>query len=124
MRLLIRWGLASLALLATIHLVPGMELSGRPLWILAATLILGLLNVLARPVVWLIKALTFPLSCLTFGLWSFFLALLANVLIFYYVGSRGWGFRLDGFDVAVLGALIMSTISAILNGLFYLFREQ
>ena len=118
MRLLIRWGMACIALLATIRLVPGMEMSGGALWIAGATLILAFLNACARPVLWLMKVVTFPLSCLTFGLWSFFLALVVNVLIFYFVGAHGWGFKVHGLGAAVLGALVMSATAAILNGLF------
>ena len=118
MGLLIRWGIACIALLVTIRLVPGMEMAGGPLWIAGATLILAFLNACARPVLWLMKMLTFPLSCLTFGLWSFFLALLFNVLVFYYVGAHGWGFRVHTFEAAILGALVMSATAAVLNGLF------
>jgi putative membrane protein len=124
MKLLVRWGIACVALLATIRLVPGMEMAGGPLWIALATLALGFLNVLARPIVWLMKALTIPLSCLTFGLWNLFLALLANALIFYYVGAHGWGFRVHGFGAAILGALVMSAISALLNGLLAFVRGE
>lgn len=117
-RLLVRWLIASVALLVTIRLVPGLEMAGAWWGVLLAALVLGLLNVCARPVVWLIKVLTMPLSCLTFGLWNFVLALVVNGLIFYLVGSRGWGLRVDGFLPALVGAAVMGALSAIINGLF------
>ena len=117
MNLLIRWGLASAALLITIYLVPGLELSGGALWVLVATLALGLLNVLARPALFLLKIVTLPLSCITLGLWAVALTLFVNALLFYFVGSLGWGFTVDGIWSSVLGALVMSAITAVLTGL-------
>jgi putative membrane protein len=113
--ILLRWGLASLALLLTIHVVPGIHRSGSALGVLVAVLALGLLNLLARPFVWLMKVLTLPLSCLTLGLWSLLVGFFVNVLVFYFVGTLGWGFRVDGLWAAALGALVMSVIGAILN---------
>ncbi len=124
MRLLIRWGIACIALLTTIRLVPGIEMVGEPLWIAIATAILAFLNVCARPVVWVMKLLTIPLSCLTFGLWNLFLALVANAAIFYYVGSHGWGFWVEDYEAAVVGALIMATVSTILNGIYSLVARR
>jgi putative membrane protein len=121
--ILLRWGLASLALLVTIYLVPGIHRSGGALRLLVAVLAIGLLNLLARPVVWLMRVLTLPLSCLTLGLWSLLLGFFVNVLVFYFVGTLGWGFRVDGFWAAALGALVMSVISAILNVLLRPVRQ-
>jgi putative membrane protein len=116
--ILLRWGLASLALLLTIYLVRGMHLAGGAFRVLLATLALGFLNLLARPAVWLLQVLTLPLSCLTLGLWTLFLGFFVNVLVFYFVGTLEWGFKVDSFWAAALGALVMSVISAILNVLF------
>ncbi len=119
MNLILRWLLASLALLITVHLVPGISFVGSPVWILAGALALGLLNLLARPALLLLKVLTLPLSCLTFGLWTFILSLFANILVFYFVGSLGWGFRVAGFGAAVLGAVVMSVLNTLLTGIFH-----
>ena len=119
MNLILRWLLASLALLITVHLVPGISFVGSPVWILAGALALGLLNLLARPALLLLKVLTFPLSCLTFGLWTFVLSLFVNILVFYFVGSLEWGFRVAGFGAAVLGAVVMSVLNTLLTGIFH-----
>jgi len=119
MKAILRWLLSSLALLITIHLVPGIFFVGSPLWILAAALALGLLNLLARPVTLLLQVLTFPLSCLTFGLWTFILSLFINILVFYFVGSLEWGFRIAGFGAAALGAVVMSVLNTLLTGIFH-----
>jgi putative membrane protein len=119
MNLILRWLLASLALLITVHLVPGISFVGSPVWILAGALALGLLNLLARPALLLLRVLTFPLSCLTFGLWTFILSLFVNILVFYFVGSLEWGFRVAGFGAAVLGAVVMSVLNTLLTGIFH-----
>lgn len=121
MKLMLRWLVLSLALLLTVHLVPGISLTGGPLWVLAATLALGLLNLLVTPVLFLLKIITLPLSCLTFGLWTLLLSLFCNVLLFYSVGSLGWGFRVESFGWAAVGAVVMSGLNFVLTGLFQLF---
>jgi putative membrane protein len=123
MKLIFRWLLASVALLITVSLVPGLDLVGGAPWALGAVLVLGLLNLLARPAVFLFKALTFPLSCLSFGLWTFLISLFVNILIFYFVGSLRWGFAVDTFGAAAVGALVMSVLNTVLTGLFELGRR-
>ena len=83
-----------------------------------------MLNMLAHPLLWLVKLVTAPLSCLTLGLWSLFLSLFVNTLIFYFIGTLGWGFRVSGFLAAFLGALGLSLVNAFLNGFFALLVQQ
>ncbi len=123
-RLLVRWVLASVALLITIHIVPGIEPSGSALGVFAATAALGLLNVLALPLLIVLHIVTLPLSCLTLGLWTFLLSFLVNVLVFQFVGALGWGFQVHGFLPAAAGAIIMSVLTTVLTGLFRAGRER
>jgi putative membrane protein len=123
MRLLLRWALTSLALLITVHVVPGIHRVESAFLILLAALALGFLNLLARPVLFLLKIITIPISCLTFGFWALLLSLFVNTLVFYFVGTLKWGFEVDGFWAAALGALVMSLLSTILTGLFELGRR-
>ena len=123
MNLLLRWVLASVALLITIHIVPGIEPTGSALSVFGATLALGLLNVLALPFLILINLITLPISCLTLGLWTFLLAFLVNVTVFQFVGALGWGFRVHGFLPAAVGALVMSVLTTVLAGLFHAGRR-
>jgi putative membrane protein len=118
MNLLLRWVLASVALLVTIHIVPGIEPTGSALGIFGATLVIGLLNVLALPPLLLINLITLPISCLTLGLWTFLLAFLVNVMVFQFVGALGWGFRVHGFLSAAVGAIATSVLTTVLTGLF------
>jgi putative membrane protein len=122
--LLLRWLLVSLALLITIHNVPGITPERNILYLLPATLALGLLNLLARPVILLLKLVTVPLSCLTFGLWSLALSVFVNTLVFYFVGTLDWGFHVNGFWAAAFGAIVMSLLTTILTGLFEMGRRR
>ncbi|MFB3880420.1 MAG: phage holin family protein [Armatimonadota bacterium] len=124
MKLLLRWVLASVALLITVKLVPGMALTDRPWDVFLATALLALLNALALPFVILINLATLPLSCLTMGLWTLIVSLLVNIMIFQFVGSLGWGYKVDGFLPAAMGAIVMSVLTAVLSGLFHLGRKS
>lgn len=123
MKLLLRWILASGALLLTVWIVDGVSLIGGPLYALPAVLALALVNLLARPIVFLLRAITLPLSCLTFGLWTFLLSLFANVLVFYFVGTMRWGLHVDSFGAALMGAVLMSVLNTVLTGLFEIGRR-
>jgi len=123
MKLLLRWILASIALLITIYVVPGLEPTGGPLGVFGATLALAVLNILAMPFLLLVTLIPLPRSCLTLGLWTFVLAFLVNVMVFQFVGALGWGFRVDGFLSAALGALVMSVLTTVLAGLFHAGRR-
>jgi putative membrane protein len=124
MGLLIRWVILTGALLLTVKVVPGLHTAGPALDLFLASLALSALNLLVQPVLWLAKVVTMPLSCLTLGLWTLFLGLFMNSLVFYFVGTLNWGFKADGLLAAMLGALVFSIASALLNGLFALGKKK
>jgi len=123
MKLLLRWVLASVALLITIHIVPGIVPAGSPISVFGATLAIALLNILALPFLILLNIVTLPLSCLTLGLWTFLLIFFVNVLVFQFVGVLGWGFHVESFLAAAVGALVMSVLTTVLSGLFHTGRR-
>ena len=69
---------------------------------------LGILNALFRP---LLLILSLPLVILTLGLF----ALVINALLLGFVGHLVKGFHVAGFWPALLGAVIISLITVILN---------
>jgi putative membrane protein len=115
-KFIIRWVINAIALYAAIMLVPGIEFTGgqtnRWVSIILLALVFGLLNALLRP---LLILLTCPLIILTLGLGT----LLINTFLFYLTGlignQFGWGFTVDNFFQAFLGALIVSIVSFVLN---------
>src|SRR5437588_3068722 len=75
-----------------------------------ATIVLGLVNSLIRPILFL---LTLPLTCITFGLFGFVL----NALLFFIVGNSIPGFHVDSLFAGLIGSVLMGILSGILNTL-------
>ena len=83
-----------------------------------AALVLGVANALVKPVLeWILQALTFPLSCLTLGLWSLALSVLLNGALFLVVAKALDGFDVKTFPAAVVGALVLSGVNAVASAL-------
>ncbi len=111
MNLLIRWALNALALWLTVQLNVGLSMSRDGLGpLLIAALVLGLVNAVVRPIMVL---LTLPLTLLSLGLFL----LVINGLAIGIVAALT-PLAVSGFGGAVLGALVLTIISAILGRLF------
>jgi putative membrane protein len=83
----------------------------RPVYLLAASLLLGILNAILKPV---IMFLALPLLVFTLGLFMFVI----NALLLYFVGFLLHPyFSVDTFWSAFWGALIISVVSVVLNSL-------
>jgi putative membrane protein len=107
--LILVWILNAVALLAVAYLLPGITVASFGSALIAA-LVLGLVNMLVKPVLVL---LTLPITIVTLGL---FLIVL-NALLFWFVGSVLKGFQVNGFWWAVGGAILYSIISGLLTKL-------
>ena len=93
------------ALLLSAYVIPGIEVSSIYIALIAA-FILGLLNLVVRPILFV---LTLPITLITFGLFAFVL----NALIFMFAASFIDGFEVDGFIPALLGSLVVSIASTL-----------
>jgi len=105
MKLVIHVLIVAVALLVSAYIIPGIEVTSVYIAIIAA-LILGLLNLVIRPVLFI---LTLPLTIITFGLF----ALVLNALIFWFAASFIEGFTVTGFIPALLGSIVVSLASAL-----------
>ncbi len=103
MRLLLVWLLDALALVVVAYIVPGVAVQD-PLHALIAALVLGLVNMLVKP---LLVILTLPITLLTLGLFL----LVINGLLFWAVGSVLKGFTVAGFGAGLLGAIVYSVLT-------------
>ena len=117
MRLILRLLVNAAALAVATFLLSGISLTapttqGRVVTLLVVALIFGVLNAVLRP---LFKLVTLPLLLLTLGL--FLLVINAVMLLLTsWVSTRvDLGWSVDGFGTAVLGALIVSVVSFLLN---------
>ena len=109
MALILVWILNAMALLAVAYLLPGIAVASFGSALIAA-LVLGLLNMLVKPVLVL---LTLPITIVTLGLFL----LVLNALLFWFAGSVLRGFQVNGFWWAVAGAILYSLISGLLTKL-------
>jgi len=105
--LLIRWLFLTVAILVAAHLIEGIEVKGFWSACLAAA-ILGVLNAFFRPVLIL---LALPINILTLGLFTFVI----NAVLMMMVSGVVGGFEVYGFWSALLGSLVISVISWLLN---------
>lgn len=111
-RLLVRLIVNGIALWAAAQWVPGISYDGDWVSLGIVALIFGIVNALIRPI---LKLLTCPLILATLG----FFILIINALMLLLVGnvaqSMGISFQVDGFGAAILGAIVVSIVSIILN---------
>jgi putative membrane protein len=115
-RFLARLLLNGIAIIVAAWLLPGLDLAG-PGSALAAGVLLGLVNAVVRPVLFV---LTLPLTLVTLGLFLFVL----NALCLAIAAALVPGFAISGFWSAVMGALLISVVSWVLNGLLIAPAEQ
>lgn len=109
MALILVWILNAVALLAVAYLLPGITVASFGSALIAA-LVLGLVNMLVKPVLVL---LTLPITIVTLGIFL----IVINALLFWFVGSVLKGFQVNGFWWAVGGAILYSIISGLLTKL-------
>lgn len=109
MKLILIWLLNAIALLAVAYLVPDIHVAGFGAALVAA-LVIGLLNMLVRP---LLVLLTLPITVLTLGLFI----LVINGVLFYAAGSWLEGFEVKTYLAGMIGALLYSVISWLLSAL-------
>jgi putative membrane protein len=99
--------ITGIAVFLAIAIVPGLEADSLTAGI-AAVLVLTFLNVILRPILFL---LTLPLIVFTLGL---FLVVL-NALLLEFTAFLVKGFTVSGFWSSVGGALVISLVTTILN---------
>jgi len=89
-------------------IIPGIHLTNDIWGILIVATVFGLVNVLIKPIV---KLLSLPLIFLTLGLF----ALLINTAMLSFTAWVSQHMSIDGFGPALMGAMVISVVSAILN---------
>lgn len=107
MGILIRWVILTASIIIASYLLEGIHISGFFSAFFAAAA-LGILNALFRPI---LLILTLPINVLTLGLFTFII----NALMLKMASGIIPGFEVYGFWTAVIGSLIISVISWLLN---------
>lgn len=104
---LLRWVCSGVALAVVASIGIGVKCDSF-VALVEATLVIGLLNSLIRPI---LGFLTLPLSCATYGLFGYVL----NALLFWAVHFAVPGFHVDSIAGAVVGPILMGLIAGLLN---------
>jgi putative membrane protein len=107
MKLIIKWLLSAAALIFVTYVYDGVQLKGYESALFAA-FVIGLLNTLVRPI---LVILTLPVTIVTVGLFLFVI----NALMFWAAASLLDGFNVTGFWAALIGSVIYSVLSMIIN---------
>ncbi len=90
----------------------GSEAQEKILPLLGVALILGLVSVFVEPVV---KILSLPFIVLTIGLFLLVINALMLLLTAWIAGRADLGFHVDGFWTALLGAVIITVVTAFID---------
>jgi putative membrane protein len=109
MRFLLRLILNAVAIAAAAYLVPGLSVASPGAAVVAA-LALAIVNAIVRP---LLLLLTLPLTIFTLGLFIFVINAICLAIVAWVVP----GFTITSFWAALVGALVISLVSWLLNTL-------
>lgn len=112
MGFLIRLAVTAAALWCAVHFVEGITYEGPWPGLLVVAVVFGLVNAVIRPI---LAVLTCPLVFLTLGLFVLVLNAAMLWLTAAVSGALGFDFAVRGFWPALVGALVVSVVSAILN---------
>lgn len=107
---LIRWLVTTIAVMVASSVIHGIRYDSTQS-LIAAALLLGILNAFLRPI---LLILSVPLILLTLGLFI----LIINGLMLFFVPGIVNGFHVDSFGSAFWGAIVISIVSWILSAFF------
>jgi putative membrane protein len=117
MRWILRLLATAAALAVATWLLSGITLTATGTWrrileMLAVALIFGIINAIVKP---LFTLFTIPCVLLTLGLFLLVINALMLLLTSWISGKFNLGWHVDGFWWALLGSLIISVVSWVLN---------
>jgi putative membrane protein len=104
LRALLQIALNGVAVLIAAYLVPGITYTGSLPYLLLVGLVIGLVNLIVKPIV---TFFSFPLILVTLGLFY----LVINGLMLYIAASLLAGLHVQGCGAAILGGLVIAVIN-------------
>ena len=110
MYILLKWLMASLAIIVSAYIIPGITVASiwTALWL---ALFLGLVNLILKPI---LIVLTLPINILTLGLFTFVI----NAMLVLLASTVIKGFEVSGFWTAILFSIVLSLVSYLFSRLF------
>ncbi|GAB3494637.1 phage holin family protein [Flexivirga sp.] len=117
---LVKTGINAVALWIAAIVVPGITLaqdskstSSKVLTIIVVAIVFGVINAIVKPIA---HFLSFPLIFLTLGLFTFVVNAFMLQILSWLSDSLGLSFHIDDFFwAAILGALVVSFVSMLIN---------
>ncbi len=107
MNMILKWILYALLIMAIAWVMPGITVTGF-ISAMVVVLIIGVVNVLIKPIV---QFISLPINILTLGLFS----LVVNALLFLLAAKVAPGFTIEGFWSGFFGALILSIFTPLID---------
>lgn len=105
MTIIFKWLSLAASILIAAYFIPGIQVAG--LWsALILSVVLGLINLVIKPVLLII---TLPINILTLGLFT----LVINALLIMLAGTIVQGFAVSGFAAALLFSIVVTVVNAI-----------
>jgi putative membrane protein len=116
-RFIVRILAGAVALAAAAWLIDGISVGpgttgDRVLTLLVVALIFGLVNAIVRPIA---RLISLPLLILTLGLFTFVVNALMLMLTAWVGDQFDLAFEVDGFWSALLGAVVISVVTFVIN---------
>ena len=111
MHFLWRFLAVAVAVYLTVNLVPGISVSGGWMTLLVVSLVWSVIITVIKPV---LNILSLPITILTLGLFS----LVLNALLFWAMELVVPGFNIAGFWPALLGSIVLSIFSWLIEKVF------
>jgi putative membrane protein len=103
----VNWLLSALALWLVAQIIPRMQIRSYGTALLA-TIVIGLVDLLIGPI---LRFIAFPITFLTLGLFRFVI----NAFLLKLAAIFTPGFRIDGFLSALLGSLVLTILTTVLQ---------
>lgn len=106
---LLTWLGTAVALVITANIVPGFTIKNFTAALVTAVVI-GLVNAFIRPI---LSFLAFPITLLTFGLFTFVLNAVTLLLASFFTPRNM--FEIQNFGAALLGSIVLAIVSSVIN---------
>lgn len=117
MKLILRLFINAAALWAAAEFVDGIQLTGDTMGILFVAAIFGIANTIVKPILTLFSV---PFIVLTLG----FFYLVVNAIMLLITDALTSGLNVEGFWAAFWGAVVISLVSSILDGILVDKKEK
>ncbi len=112
-RLLLYWVISVIAVVVSATICSAIGLGFSADWNQPGQLFLGvaLLGLVHATIGTILKILTIPLNCLTFGLMHFVI----NALLLWWVGQQNLGFKVNDWIAAAVGSVLIGIFIGLLR---------